>query len=186
MAQSISIPLSDFDVQLLEKLKANNDPSARIMIRVVDEKEEEFSETDFWKLIGLLDWEAAGNDIIKPVVEELANQPIGNIYLFADYLADTLFQLDTAEHGAIYEAEFSRISVDDFLYVRAAVVANGKPFYESVIDNPKELPVDVTFELLLEIAGKAYQQKTQEDLIYAGRLSYETYSNKQAWKRPAA
>jgi hypothetical protein len=75
------------------------------------------------------------------------------------------------------------LSVDDFLYARCAVVANGKAFYENVLNNPSEMPTDLTFEPLLYIAMHAYKRKTGKEFMLAPAFNYETYSNKGGWQK---
>jgi len=45
------------------------------------------------------------------------------------------------------------------------------------------MPKDVTFELILSIAAKAYQRKTKKEFLYNLSHNYETYSNKEGWKK---
>jgi len=72
--------------------------------------------------------------------------------------------------------------VDNFLYARCCVVANGKAYYEQVLKNPEDMPKEVTFEALLRIPGEAYQKKTGKRLVFVTTYSYETYSNREGWE----
>ncbi len=45
------------------------------------------------------------------------------------------------------------------------------------------MPKDVTFEPILSIAAKAYQRKKKKDFLYNPSYNYETYSNKEGWKK---
>jgi len=62
------------------------------------------------------------------------------------------------------------------------VVAEGKVYFEQVLINPDEFPDDISFEPLLSLPGKAYEKKTGRKFEYHPAISYETYSNKAAWK----
>lgn len=110
--------------------------------------------------------------------------PIVNIYLFADKLSEKLYQLDTRPHGDAYLANEGDdyLSVDDFLYIRCAVVAEGKGYFEKVKSNPSQFPAEISFEPLLSLPHKAYKMKTGREFAYYPVISYEIYSNKSGWK----
>ncbi|MEZ5039052.1 MAG: DUF4240 domain-containing protein [Saprospiraceae bacterium] len=72
-------------------------------------------------------------------------------------------------------------SVDIFLYARACVVANGKEFFTSVLHDPTKMPKSYTFEALLYLAAKAYEDKTALPWTYLPKKSYETFSNRKGW-----
>lgn len=174
---------SQFFIDLGEKLAS----STEIEIRIPDTKpqKELFSDEQFWQVIQAFDWSKGDADeIIAPAVAQLAAMPVVNIYLFADKLSEKLFHLDTRVHGDAYLANEGDdyLSVDDFLYIRCAVVAEGKEFYEQILVNPTEFPDEISFEPLLSLAKKAYAKKTGRKLEYYPVISYETYSNKAAWK----
>ena len=59
-----------------------------------------------------------------------------------------------------YKSEEEFFSVDCFLYVRCAVVANGKEVYEAALKDPTKILKDLEFESLLAIANNAYELKT--------------------------
>lgn len=89
--------------------------------------------------------------------------PLPNIHQFEDMLSEMLWQLDTrafalASKGNDPEAY---LSDDGFLYDRCCVVANGKAFFETVLRDPQQFPVGVSFEALLYVAGDAYRRKTR-------------------------
>lgn len=88
-----------------------------------------FSEDQFWNLIDLLDWtQQQRSAITVSAVLALSKMPVSSIYLFQDMLLEKLYQLDTRQHsnGYLQKQEDGNLSVDDFLYVRCAVVAKGK------------------------------------------------------------
>ena len=134
-------------------------------------------EEDFWAVIGLLYWKAeTRNEVLAPAVEALAQHPASHIYLFEDILAEKLHWLDTKAHARAAYPEGS-FSEDGFLYVRAAVAAQGKEHYYKVLQAPTQINPDEDFEPLLSLAALAYEQKTDSEFDYISPISYETYAN---------
>lgn len=159
---------------------------AELEIHVNPERSHVLTDEDFWKLIALLEWSKEEDDeaVTKPLVQALAALPVGFIYQFEDKLSEKLYQLDTAAHAQAYqkhEGNAEHLSVDDFLYVRAGVVANGQAVFEAVLQNPEEMP-DVSFESLLNVASDAYERKTNKLFDYIPVYNYETYSNQEGWQ----
>ena len=146
------------------------------------------NEDDFWEIIDLLDWSKTGdnNAVLKPAIEKLASYPIHFTYQFQDFLSEKLFQLDGrkfAENiGEDAYQENKYFSPDQFLYARCCVVANGKSAFNEVLENPSEMPKNMTFEPILYLANKAYHQKTGKKLDYLPLFNFETYANEKAWK----
>ena len=102
MATVLKVNVQDLDSQFLADLSQKVAEGGQIEIRIPDERPviELFSDADFWGVISLLDWgkeEAEG--ILAPAAGALAAMPVMNIYLFADKLAEKLYQLDTRAHG---------------------------------------------------------------------------------------
>lgn len=186
MTSTLKISLKDLTHQMLLELQEQFGQSAELEIKVKNNKTGKpvFNDTDFWLIISQLDWSKNdSDDVINPAVQALSKMPIVNIYLFSDILTEKLFQLDTKAHAQVFlKSSDDYLSVDDFLYARCAVVAEGKTYYENVLKNPTEMPVDLTFEPLLSIDGKAYQLNTGKEFLYLRNQAYETYSNKEGWK----
>jgi hypothetical protein len=187
MATVLKVNVQDLDNQFFRDLGQKIADTTQVEIRIPDEepKIELFSEADFWGIIALFDWnKAEPEEIMAPAIQALAGMPVVNIYLFADKLAEKLYQLDTRLHGEAYlkSEGGDYLSVDDFLYVRCAVVAEGQAYFETVLQNPDELSSDISFEPLLNLPDQAYEVKTGRAFNYFPTLSYETYSNKNAWK----
>lgn len=67
------------------------------------------------------------------------------------------------------------------MFTNACVVANGKEAYLEVLNNPKKMFKDLTFEPLLSVAATAYERKTKKPFVYLPSLNAETYSNKKGW-----
>lgn len=184
----LKVNLNDINTQFIEDLKRNLGKDAQIEIRVKDVKRGEglFSETQFWGIIDLLDW-SKGNraEIAAPAAFALSQLPMASIYLFHDILSEKLYQLDTRQHAESYlkKQGDDYLSVDDFLYVRCAVVAEGKDYYEKVLHNPAEMPVEIDFEHLLNLADEAYKIKTGREFDYFPVFNYETHSNTEGWKK---
>ncbi len=185
----MTVNVDDMDAGFVEALKREY-AHADLEIRVQDlpGSASSFTEDDFWNAIALLDWSQEGDDgkVVEPLFNYLVVQPISHIYRFSDMLAEKLWQLDTRHHAQVFlddpESD-GYLSVDDFLYARCAVVANGKDFYEKTLHNPAQMPIDLTFEPLLYVAPSAYLRQTGNPFLTPGAFSYETYSNKEDWAK---
>lgn len=145
------------------------------------------SEEKFWSIIDQLDWQAQGDDenVLKPAVEALLNEEEEVIFAFQDMLAQKLYDLDGEKYAReIGNDSFSAnnlFSSNWFLAVRACAVANGKALYDSALSTPANMPKDLEFAALLNLAPKAYRAKTGQAFNYLTQLSYETFANRQAW-----
>jgi Protein of unknown function (DUF4240) len=184
MTTVLNININDLSTQLIRELKNRFDKTTQIEIRIDTQEQsvELLSETQFWQIIALIDWKKElYTDILAPCVAALAKMPVANIYVFQDKLSEKLYHLDTKAHIAEYVAKDPDhfLSVDDFLYVRCAVVAEGQFYYENVLKNPSEMPFEIAFEPLLSLASDAYKMKTGKKFDYFPVFNYETGSNKE-------
>jgi hypothetical protein len=150
------------------------------------------TEDRFWELLGVLNWKQLGNDdaVVRPLVRALAKLPIEDIFAFDDHLAAKLHALDTEAHARhmgeySYKGPGDHFSVDEFLYTRCAVVANGKQAYQEILRDPNEFPEDAEFEAILAVAQTAYEEKTGEEYPHVPKSDYETFSNKAGWPSAA-
>ena len=139
--------------------EAKQDLISRLATDLAKEKD---SETFFWEHIALLDWtqENDSEKVIAPLVAALSQKSEADIEQFAELLAQKVAALDHAAWRKAAYPDPHDFSADEFLYIRACVVANGKEFYESVCQNPALMPQKVDFEPLLYVAEKAYCLKT--------------------------
>lgn len=191
MTTIMNINVDDLDTKFVEDLKQGFAHAAlEIRVQEMTSQSSYFTDTHFWDTINMLDWSKEDDDelVVEPVIAFLAQQPLSHIYHFSDILAEKLWQLDTRSHAQVFlddPEEEGYLSVDDFLYTRCAVVANGKAYYEKILNNPELMPPDLTFEPLLYISLKAYKQKTGKHFIGDSPLHYETYSNKKGWEKQA-
>lgn len=181
------IKLKDLNTSFIKKLQSENeDENAQLEIRVYPSFSNN-SENEFWKTIQLLDWEKSGDDdaILEPAIEYLSKKGINEIKAFQDVLSEKLFHLDGQKFAEnIGENSYSEngyFSVDNFLYARCCVVANGQEFYEHVLKKPTEMPKNLTFEALLYLANKAHLRKTGNPLKYIPTHNFETFFNTKAW-----
>lgn len=186
MATVLKVNINDLNSQFFYDLGQKVSDSAEIEIWIPEKKSkiEIFSDADFWQVIGLFDWsKEASDEIMAAAIQKLAGMPVVNIYLFADKLSEKLHQLDTRLHGEAYlkNEDDDYLSVDDFLYIRCAVVAEGEVYFDKVLQNPFEFPADLSFEPLLNLPDQAYELKTGRTFEYYPTVSYETHSNKKAW-----
>jgi Protein of unknown function (DUF4240) len=150
MTTVLRVNLNDLSNQFIQDLRKRFDKTAQIEIRVEEQKQGEglLSDEQFWQIIDCLDWtEQDAGLIMAKAVHVLSEMPVANIYLFKDILSEKLYRLDTKAHANAYKTkqDDGYLSVDDFLYVRCAVVAEGKGYYENILNNPSELPIDGLF-----------------------------------------
>ena len=155
-------------------------PDGIIRLEVIAGKAERtLDESGFWELIAQLDWTQSEDvDITRPVEALLQARSVADIYTFQDILTRLLYQLDGPAYAVPIRKAETHFSVDHFLYVRAAVVANGEAYYYQVLEDPSAMPTTVSFEPLLYIAGDAYRTKTGGEMVNLPSLSYETYFNR--------
>jgi hypothetical protein len=146
------------------------------------------TEQQFWELMSLVDWKKLGTDdaVVRPLVKALAKLAEREIVAFDDLLAKKLHALDTEAHARhmgeySYKGEDEFFSVDEFLYARCAVVANGKEVFEEILADPNQFPEDAEFEAILYVAGTAYEKKTGKEYSHKPTVSFETLSNKKGW-----
>jgi len=187
MTTVLNVNLNDLNSHFVNDLKEKFGKTAKVEIRLQDKTPADnlFSEADFWRVIDKIDWsKKTGEDKISPAVEMLAKMPLSSIYLFADKLSEKLYHLDTRAHALAYAANEpdNFISSDDFLYARCAVVAEGKDYYEKVLNDPAQMPDDIVFEPLLYIADEAFEMKMGFPFNYLPTYNYETQSNKSGWQ----
>ena len=186
MTTVLKLNTSDLDFAFVDDLKAQFG-HARIEVRI-DEMPDaagQFSEADFWDSISLLDWTDDENNarVVEPLVDALAKRSIAQIYQFQDRLSEKLWQLDTARHAKpLRDSDPEQfLSSDEFLYARCCVVANGREFFEKILNDPTAFPTELTFESLLYVASAAFERKTGKKFIAAPAFNFETGSNKAAW-----
>ena len=189
MTAVLKMNIQELSLKFVEDLKKQFAHS-EVEIRVYEEPMTRSTLTldDFWSIIEQLDWSKEGDSkaVVEPIVQILQKQTSAQLYRFADILSEKLWNLDTKKHAQVFledPEEEGYLSVDDFLYARCAVVANGRDYYEEVLNNPKEMPKDLTFEPLLYVAMTAYELKTDKEFMFVPAFNYETYSNKEGWKK---
>lgn len=188
MFDTIRISVDNLDASFIESMREHY-PSSSLEIKVVKQQEtERLTEEQFWELVSQLDWSQAGDDalVIAPVVEQLAARPMRQVYEFQDILSEKLHLLDTKAHAQntgenAWQGDDEPFSADEFLYARCCVVANGKAAYDAAINDPSQMPKDLSFEPLLRIARMAYFQKTGKQLRYVPAYNMETFANKKGW-----
>lgn len=145
----------------------------------------EMNEDVFWRIIGLFDWKKTGDDeaVLERAVAALSQMSERDIRRFADILAEKLHALDTEAHARGAGLDPDELSVDEFLYVRCVVVANGHDTYEHMLADPDDMPEDLEFEAILSLAEQAYERKTGDELEHVSPVSYETFANAAGWGR---
>lgn len=145
-------------------------------------------ENEFWNIISMFNWDHEGDDdkVLESAIHYLSSKPNEAMYRFIDILSKHLYDLDGIAYAKnigedAYVDENTYFSVDNFLYARCVVVANGKDYYNKVLNNPKLMPEDLEFEALLYVADEAYEIKNDETFEYVSAYDFETFSNKEQW-----
>jgi hypothetical protein len=191
MTTVLNLPLQQAFPEIIRDLQERF-PSANLRVEVrQNSANKTLTEQGFWSIINLFDWtDPEDNDrVIERAITALSEAPVHHIYLFSDMLATKLFALDVKKNaeniGIDSFTPDEYFSVDNFLYARCCVIANGQDFYESVLENPLLMPKDLTFESLLQVPAKAYFKKTGKPFNYFPTTSIETYANKLGWHKAA-
>ena len=183
MTTKYYLKLEQLDLAFVEKLKKQH-VDGQLEITIYKHQESVlFNEAEFWFIIGLLDWSKAEEQaILTPAVEHLSSYPIESIYQFHEVLSEKLYHLDGEQYAApLRQNDF--LAADGFLHTRCCVVANGKIFYESVLEDPEKMPRSITFEPLLSLASEAFLLKTgRDDYSFIPKYDYKTYGNKKNWE----
>ena len=146
------------------------------------------TQEEFWNLIGLIDLGALEQQdeeaAVSLLVIALANMSTPDIENFYSYLSHALYEID----GEIYadNAGDSGGSDDAFLYARCYVVARGEEFYNSVKNDPSQMPQDIEqwCESLLYVAPKAWGQisgSEPNEWEFSPEVSFETGRNISQW-----
>ena len=186
MNTAIKMPLHSLNPLVVKDLQAKY-PTATVSIEAeVPVESLAMDEKQFWGIIDLLDWGRKNSaDIVAPALEALGRFSEADIFQFDQILAEKLHALDGEAFAEQlgWGTDGRHFSVDGFLYARCCAVANGKAFYEKVLNKPSLMPKELTFEPLLYLAEKAHQLKTGTDSYdFLPTVSYETFSNHAGWK----
>lgn len=185
----IKYPLRNLHPEALRDLQEKY-PDAEVRIELNSErKHNALSEERFWELINLLDWNKEGDNgaVIEPVVKALEALSLRHIYEFDDMLSHKLFLLDGVDFARQTGENAWRpgryFSVDVFLYARCCAVANGREFFQKLLQDPTLMPKDLDFGPLLRIAEEAFVRKTGRPYTYVPAFPVETYSNEAGWRQ---
>ena len=189
------IKLRDLDEKFIQDLRDKlGDEDIELEIRISagygDCAGQEMNEDLFWKTIEKFDWEKEGDDkaVMEPAIRFLSQCSIKNIKLFHDILSEKLYALDGERYarqtGSNIYSENGPFSVDVFLYARCCVIANGREYYEHVLQDPTEMPKDLTFEAILNLPAYAFELKTGLEFEHIPSKNYETFFNTEGWNEP--
>lgn len=142
--------------------------------------------TKFWEITGLLDWEKAGDDddVLLPLIEELASLKDEDIFDFDDIMAKLLYDIDGRAWAEDMYGELDNVSSDEFLYARCVALVNGKDYYDAVKNRTESLDPELEFEALLyapPIAWAVKHDADVEEYPHTTKYSFETGSNTNQW-----
>ncbi|MDE6426120.1 MAG: DUF4240 domain-containing protein [Ruminococcus sp.] len=140
----------------------------------------------FSNIMTICDWNKIGNDeeVIKPLVTYLSQQSDEEIFSFDDIMTELLYMLDTRKNFK-KACEIYNHSDDTFLYSQCVALTNGEEYYEKVKAGKVNEVWEMEFETILYIPSSAWGKKHDSDPAnypHFTSLSYETGSNKNAWK----
>ncbi|MBI1372066.1 MAG: DUF4240 domain-containing protein [Phycisphaera sp.] len=128
------------------------------------------TEREFWNLIAsinasLLD-QGHDREAVNPLITMLSTKPAADIKSFEDHLHQRLAALDTERHGEA--ADVAGASDDAFLYLRCYVVAKGREYYKSVVEDAEKMPddFDCWCEPLLSVAEQAWNSSQKREWSY--------------------
>ena len=147
------------------------------------------SQSQFWQIIDLLDWEQEGDDdlVMAPAVQHLQGLQKEAIAAFEEILCEKLFLLDGERYAReigreSYRGEGQYFSKEWFLAARCCAVANGQEFFEEVLSDPSAMPKDLGFLALSGLAARAYKAKSGLEFHYRPRFDCQTMSNTTGWR----
>ncbi|MFK7978900.1 MAG: DUF4240 domain-containing protein [Saprospiraceae bacterium] len=186
MAEIIHINVEDLSADLIEEIKEKY-RGAKLQIKVSPQPFSSEEEDWFWQVIAKLDWKKTNINeaIIKPVINYLSTESNERIFLFQDILSQKLHALDGQKFAEnIGENAYGKgkyFSGDEFLYIRCAVIANGKKTYEEILKTPAKILKNKSFTPLLYLAERAYLQKNKVELNRLPAYVYETFFNEDGW-----
>lgn len=146
------------------------------------------TDSEFWKLIALIDVaaldEGREEEAVEPLQTALNMKSESELFGFEEVLSQKLHALDGASFAA--NAGESCGSDDGFLYARCFVVAKGHEFYEAVKSDSRHMPksIEQWCESLLyphRTAWAGQTGKDQSEWPFEATVSYESGSNAELW-----
>ena len=187
------IKLKEVNLQFIQQLQQahpQEDMELEIIVRPVSDtpsSQTTMDEAEFWKIIALFNWEKIGDDdaVMASAITYLSEKSVQDIQIFQDILSEKLYLLDGQVYAqnigdSAYQKD-AHFSVDNFLYARCCVVANGKRYYEHILENPEDMPKNLTFEALLYLANEAHLKKVGKKWQYVPKWNFETFFNLKGW-----
>lgn len=169
-------------------VKEGEESTAKAAAKSIDKPSAFMSETEFWDIIELLNWDEEGNDdaVVEPAVAFLALKKEEEICAFQEILSAKLYQLDGEKFAReigrdAYQGQEAYFSSEWFLAARCCAVANGQGFYEEILEDPTLMPKDLGFASLAGLAGRAYRKKTGKQFNYVPKVSEQSMSNLDLW-----
>ncbi|MET7706820.1 DUF4240 domain-containing protein [Micromonospora sp. NPDC005413] len=146
------------------------------------------ADEEFWRLVAVLGGQPEVQDDrpYERLTSVLSEEPVERIIDFAEALAFKLHQLDRRVLAQPASPGAARLSDDDFLYARCAVVVAGPTAFNAVLADATAFERFTTVEAahaesILDVPSDAYQKVTGGEWDHVEQYDYETGSNEQWW-----
>ncbi|MET7963609.1 DUF4240 domain-containing protein [Micromonospora zamorensis] len=146
------------------------------------------ADEEFWRLVDVLGGQPEVQDDrpYERLTSMLSEEPVERIIDFAEALAFKLHQLDRRVLAQAVFPGADRLSDDDFLYARCAVVVAGPAAMAAVLADAAAFERFTTVEAahadsILDVPSNAYQKATGKEWDHVEEYDYETGSNEQWW-----
>ncbi len=125
-----------------------------------------FREKEFWRVIGLLDWQFVGDDekVIERAVQHLSRKSNVSVEGFRNTLNEKLISLEDSQFlNMMLNNNLTGIKQNitsrHFLYTRCSVIAAGYKYYSAVLNNPSKMKENMEFGCLMELPELALKLK---------------------------
>lgn len=125
-------------------------------------------EREFWKVIELLDWHYVGedNNVVRRATSYLSRKPEAFILDFQQMLDEKIEALsicDSVKESDGLDPRTRKLfeSEDTYLYTRCAIIAAGKKYYQSVLNNPLKIKENTEFKPLMDLPRNALFKKRE-------------------------
>lgn len=173
------------DLRKMGKLDNIEDNTSKKVPKFIQHtiKNKRFNNANFFYLIEKQDFDMSSERaLLQPLIQYLSQWDDIVIFAFDDKVSSLLFELDKKEIADKMEG----FTPENFLYSRCFAVAEGASYYRGVLLGIDTLNYKYGFEGILHVARAAWAEKyrtNNDDYPHTPKMNYETYSNKDGWKK---